>query len=200
MASHGSKATQGSILLDDLKHIQEFLATQKRTVKKDAFKKMLDNQLKAWVSRIGDINITPLEAAEMGELLASGPWLDHHQEALSEALATKMEGAALGKGASSRRPMQTLTCFGAYLAESDLKHLSDPEVHNVNKIQRLVAKCVALGLHLPKETTTKQIIKTAIDCASVLSFSCLKKCMFTLWANDVSCETSIVNFTLVVLL
>ena len=126
---------------------------------------MLDNQVKAWVTRINKMNIKPEEAARVGELLGEGPWLDQRHEVLSEALASKMDGAAAGNQARARRPLQTLTCFAAYLTESDCQILSDPDVRNVNKVQRLVAKCVKLGLHLPRETTTKQIIKTAIDCA-----------------------------------
>ncbi|CAK8991173.1 unnamed protein product [Durusdinium trenchii] len=164
MASSGSKATKGDMFIDDLTHIQSFLSTQKRTVKKEAFKKMLDNQVGSWVARINNTNIQPAEAATIGELLGEGPWFDEHHELLSDALASKMAGAASGDSSTQRRPLQTLNCFASYLTESDLKLLSDPEVHNVNKVQKLVAKCVALGLHLPKETTTKQIIKTAIDC------------------------------------
>ena len=165
MASSGSKATKGDMFIDDLTHIQSFLSTQKRTVKKEAFKKMLDNQVGSWVARINNTNIQPAEAATIGELLGEGPWFDEHHELLSDALASKMAGAASGDSSTQRRPLQTLNSFASYLTESDLKLLSDPEVHNVNKVQKLVAKCVALGLHLPKETTTKQIIKTAIDCA-----------------------------------
>ena len=146
MAASGSNATPGKLLIQDLENIQSFLGTQKRAVKQEQFTKMLDNQVKAWVTRINEMNIKPEEAARVGELLGEG-------------------GAAAGNQARARRPLQTLTCFAAYLTESDCQILSDPDVHNVNKVQRLVAKCVKLGLHLPRETTTKQIIKTAIDCA-----------------------------------
>lgn len=165
MAASGSSDTQGEVFIQDLENIQSFLATQKRTVKKESFKKMLDNQVKAWVTRIQEITILPHEAKRVGELLGEGPWHDEHHEQLAEALGSKMDQAAGGGQAKVRRPLQTLTCFAAYLTEGDCKVLSDPDVHNVNKIQRLVAKCVKMGLHLPKETTTKQIIKTAIDCA-----------------------------------
>ena len=165
MAASGSSDTQGEVFIQDLENIQRFLATQKRTVKKESFKKMLDNQVKAWVTRIQEITILPHEAKRVGELLGEGPWHDEHHEQLAEALGSKMDQAAGGGQAKVRRPLQTLTCFAAYLTEGDCQVLSDSDVHNVNKIQRLVAKCVKMGLHLPKETTTKQIIKTAIDCA-----------------------------------
>lgn len=168
-AAASSKATPGQVLIDDLKHIQEFLNTQKRTAKREAFQTMLDNQVKSWVMRINDISILPEEAAAVSDLLSQGPWKDEHREQFSQALASKMECAAAGQSSAAvRRPLQSMNCFASYLTDSDVRYLSDPEVHNVNKVQRLVAKCVALGLHLPKESATKQIIKTGIDCASFL--------------------------------
>ena len=185
MAASGSNATPGKLLIQDLENIQSFLGTQKRVVKQEQFTKMLDNQVKAWVTRINEMNIKPEEAARVGELLSEGPWLDQHHEVLSEALASKMDGAAAGNQARARRPLHTLTCFAAYLTESDCQILSDPDVHNVNKVQRLVAKCVKLGLHLPRETTNDHHQADHQD-RDRLRLGCVATCIKCLWRRDSS--------------
>ena len=104
MPSSSSGTTQGQHLIDDLKHIQTFLQTQKRSLKKNAFNKMLDNQAKAWGARISEAKIKPSEAADMGELLASGPWREDQQEALSVALAESVGGT----GSTPHKPCNAL--------------------------------------------------------------------------------------------
>lgn len=173
MASSGSRASTGQLAIDDLRHIHGFLDSQKRALSNQSFTRMLENQLAVWTTRVEQTFFSPEEATEMVDLLAEGPWTVAQREALSMALGEKMESTAAGAGKKPRRDMQTLKCFGAYLTDKDVEVLSDPEIHNVNKMSMLVDKCVAMGLHLPKENTSKQIVKTAIDCAPVQQ-TCIK--------------------------
>lgn len=166
MASSGSRATHGQVAIDDLRHIHDFLASQKNTLSAGAFASQLENQKNVWATRVEQTWFTAEEATEMVTLIGSGPWTPEQQEALSEKLGEKMSATAAGAHKKPRRDTQTLRCFAAYLTDSDVEKLSDPEVHNVNKIRVLVDKCVTMGLRLPKETTTQQIVKTAIDCTS----------------------------------
>ena len=164
MASSGSKATAGEVLCDDLRHIQGYLTGQKKRISQDKFEKLMSNQMAAWIKRIEETELSPQEAVAVGELLSEGPWLDEHHESFATAMSLKMEGLAAGKRKVSKRPSQELAVFANYLTEKDVLFLSDPDEHNINKVQRLVDKCFDLGLHLPSENCIKGIIKTAIDC------------------------------------
>ena len=158
MASSGSKATAGEVLCDDLRHIQGYLTGQKKRISRDKFEKLMSNQMAAWIKRIEETELSPQEAAAVGELLSEGPWLDEHHESFATAMALKMEGLAAGKRKGSKRPSQELAVFANYLTEKDVLFLSDQDEHNINKVQRLVDRCFDLGLHLPSENCIKGII------------------------------------------
>ena len=146
-------------LVKDVGHINGFLASQKGN---PTFESMLANQAKVMLARLASAQLTAEQATELSKAFQEGPWSQTQMEQFGEALALQLHSGGVPK---SRRPNQTMTCFGSYLTDGDIAVLQDASTHNLEKLQRLAERCFVIGLHLPTEKTTKHIIKTAIDCA-----------------------------------
>ena len=152
-------------LCDDLKHIQEFLTAQRDRVEGAAWKRIAENQANALASRIRNSAMAPEECSRLTTTLSAGPWHEDHFLVISEAIAQKLAGTQNASNHTGRRANQGCDCFATYLSHEDVAMLQG-EAHRTLKIQRVVAKMVDIGLHLPSEQAMKLITKTVADCAS----------------------------------
>lgn len=119
-------------------------------------------QVEIFVKRFGNTKLTPADCTSLSEQIGNGPWSPEQKEFLAQGLASAMTHNEAG--GSKRRPNQTMKSFVKFLTDSDLDALSDSELHPIQKVKRVVDRCLALGLHLPSESTIKHIVKTAMDC------------------------------------
>ena len=87
------------------------------------------------------------------ELTASGPWNDSQRESISEA-------CKLPAGRRRSRPNQTCKSFTGYFSEHDV-HAMKLDAGWGEKLDRLAARCVRVGLHLPSEQTVKEILRAS---------------------------------------
>ena len=92
------------------------------------------------------------------ELTASGPWNDSQRESISEALSE--QACKLPAGRRRSRPNQTRKSFTGYFSEQDA-HAMKSDAGWGEKLDRLAARCVRVGLHLPSEQTVKEILRAS---------------------------------------
>ena len=110
-------------------------------------------QVEIFVNRFGNTKLTPADCTSLSEQIGNGPWSPEQKEFLAQGLASAMTHNEAG--GSKRRPNQTMKSFVKFLTDSDLDALSDSELHPIQKVKRIVDRCLALGLHLPSESTIK---------------------------------------------
>lgn len=119
-------------------------------------------QVEILLTRFSNTMLTPADCTSLSEQIGKGPWSTEQKESLAQGLAGAMtHSEACG---SKRRPNQTMKSFVKFLTDNDLDALADSELHPVQKVKRIVERCLVLGLHLPSESTSKHIVKTAMDC------------------------------------
>ena len=167
MSAQSAGSTDGSQMLSDLHGVQGFLQQQKRLISDAAtFDKMIDNQVKVWMNRLRSCKITAIEATQLSEALASGPWKPDQLETFGKVLCEQMEDHVESMGSKgNKRPSQVIKAFAAYFTTSDMEILADSKKHNNTKLELLADKCVHMGLHLPTEKTATHIVKSAVDCS-----------------------------------
>ena len=155
-------STVGEQLLHDMKALDELLGAQQKIASKSSFETMLTNQFRFMMGKLDHVagQVSLAEAAAISNALATSLWTVQQREALAEKVSSC---TTLGSNKKGRRPLQTLTAFSCYLTASDKKLLAS-DAHSMVKMEGVVARCVALGLHLPSEPTVAGIVATMIDC------------------------------------
>ncbi|CAJ1406419.1 unnamed protein product [Effrenium voratum] len=128
--------SRGGEFVKDMVHMHSFLAAQKRILSAECFTNMLEAQAMSFGKRLDTLS----GSISCGHCL-------HRSAAQTPA----------------RRPLQCLHGFANYLTEAEIGILQDQTTHDSVKLQCLVNRCVALGLHLPAEGTVKHIIASACD-------------------------------------
>ena len=81
----------------------------------------------------------------------------------AECFTNMLEAQAMSFGKRLDTLSGSLHGFANYLTEAEIGILQDQTTHDSVKLQCLVNRCVALGLHLPAEGTVKHIIASACD-------------------------------------
>ena len=153
MASHEQKVAE------HVRGIQQFLATQKGLLDKSKWGDLVQKQCESIVERIGSHSMSIDGMNALLELTASGPWNDSQRESISEALSE--QACKLPAGRRRSRPNQTCKSFTGYFSEQDV-HAMKSDAHGWGeKLDRLAARCVRVGLHLPSEQTVKEILRAS---------------------------------------
>ena len=143
-----------------LEGLSSFLTHQKAIMNSNDMNTLLNNQAKQVATKIkctGKIGVA--DAQRMSEIIKAGPWNQNDQELMAAALASVV---GTDEPTRSRRPNQVLKGFVNYLTTKELEHMKNPETHNAVKVQTLVGRCLAIGLHLPSETTISHVIAAGI--------------------------------------
>ena len=155
-------STVGEQLLHDMKALDDLLGAQQKVASKSSFETMLTNQFQFMMGKLDHLagQVSLAEAAAISNALATSLWTVPQREALVEKVSSC---TTLGSNKKARRPLQTLTAFSCYLTASD-KTLLASDAHSIVKLEGVVARCMALGLHLPSEPTVAGIVATMIEC------------------------------------
>ena len=179
MSHKSAGSSEGSQMLSDLDGIQRFLERQKQLISDAAtFDKMVDNQVKVWMNRLRSCKITAIEATQLSEALANGPWKKDQLDTFGKVLCEQMEEHVELKGnKGNKRPSQVVKAFAAYFTANDMELMADSKKHNNTKLELLADKCVNLGLHLPTEKVATHIVKSAVDCSLDEVYHSLHACM-----------------------
>lgn len=156
--------SRGGEFVKDMVHMHSFLAAQKRILSAECFTNMLEAQAMSFSKRLDTLSgsISTEEAAAIASTVAEGPWSPIQQQMLGNKLSGSLAGGSAAQ-TPARRPPQCLHGFANYLTEAEIGILQDQTTHDSVKLQCLVNRCVALGLHLPAEGTVKHIIASACD-------------------------------------
>ena len=153
MASHEQKVAE------HVRGIQQFLATQKGLLDKSKWGDLVQKQCESIVERIGSHSMSIDGMNALLELTASGPWNDSQRESISEALSE--QACKLPAGRRRSRPNQTCKSFTGYFSEQDVRAMKSDAHGWGEKLDRLAARCVRVGLHLPSEQTVKEILRAS---------------------------------------
>ena len=149
-----------SEMVKSLEKLSSFLTQQKAIMNSKDMDTLLSNQARQVVTKIkciGKLDVS--EAQRMSEIINAGPWNQGDQELLATALANAV---GTDEPKRSRRPNQVLKGFINYITPKELERIKNAETHNAVKVQTLVGRCLAIGLHLPSETTVSHVIGTGI--------------------------------------
>ena len=149
-----------SEMVKSLEKLSSFLTQQKAIMNSNDMDTLLSNQARQVATKIkciGKLDVS--EAQRMSEIINAGPWNQGDQELMATALANAV---GTDEPKRSRRPNQVLKGFINYLTPKELEHIKNAETHNAVKVQTLVGRCLAIGLHLPSETTVSHVIGTGI--------------------------------------
>ena len=138
-------STVGEQLLHDMKALDELLGAQQKIASKSSFETMLTNQFRFMMAKLDHVagQVSIGEAAAISNALATSLWTVQQREALAEKVSSC---TTLGSNKKGRRPLQT------------------SDAHSMVKMEGVVTRCMALGLHLPSEPTVAGIVATMIDC------------------------------------
>lgn len=155
-------STVGEQLLTDMKALDELLGAQQKVASKSSFEAMLKNQFQFMMGKLDHVagQVSLSEAAAISNALTTSFWSAEQREALAEKVSSC---TTLSSNRKARRPLQTLTAFSCYMTSSDKKLLAS-DAHCMIKVEGIVARCMALGLHLPSEPTVAHIVATMIEC------------------------------------
>lgn len=155
-------STVGEQLLTDMKALDELLGAQRKVASKSSFEAMLKNQFQFMMGKLDHVagQVSLSEAAAISNALTTSFWSAEQREALAEKVSSC---TTLSSNRKARRPLQTLTAFSCYMTSSDKKLLAS-DAHCMIKVEGIVARCMALGLHLPSEPTVAHIAATMIEC------------------------------------
>eukprot|EP00435_Cladocopium_sp_Y103_P012008 s2798_g3.t1 len=152
-------ATAESRALDELRQIQEFLASQQGLIGADA----VNQQALAWQNRLSALSMTAAVGRQFADLIRTGPWTNAQQTQLGTAVNSSVLRASAGAPQGHRRQLQEALDFIKYFSEKDLEVLSDNQVSTHQKLDQIVTRLIRLKLHLPSEPTTRHILAVAMS-------------------------------------
>eukprot|EP00439_Symbiodinium_sp_Y106_P078557 s52_g17.t1 len=149
-------------LLSDLKHLGNFLDTQRSVVSPDLWESMLRSHMDTWQNRLDALsNMSPEEAAELAQAVAASPFPDQAKSELSEHLSKALNRLSKTKG-KKKVENQEIPHFINYLSRSDRLVLGDATLTALEKIDQLVSRCVKLGLLWPSEESVGHVISAGV--------------------------------------
>ena len=149
-------------LLSDLKHLGNFLDTQRSVVSPDLWESMLRSHMDTWQNRLDALsNMSPEEAAELAQAVAASPFPDQAKSELLEHLSKALNRLSKTKG-KKKVENQEIPHFINYLSRSDRLVLGDATLTALEKIDQLVSRCVKLGLLWPSEESVGHVISAGV--------------------------------------
>ena len=157
-------ATAGAKLLKALGETQEYLSGQKRLVDDTSFAPIVEQQSVVWGKQLSEQALPAVEARQISDLLAGGPWTSAQKATLAQKLN---EGVSRGMSmAPSRRENQKVQSFEHYFSEKDLEVLKNASQSVAMKCDQIASRLFRLGLHLPSEQTLRCVLQTAVACGA----------------------------------
>ena len=152
--------TSAELVGGELGEVQKYLVVQKGCLG-DNFEPVRSQQAANWKLRLASISgLAAAEAGTLVSLIGTGPWTDEEKLQLSSAVNQSLL-ASSGVSGSRRRPNQNLDDIGPYLTAGDLGMLADGSAASLSKLDVLAQRMTNLGLHLPTESTYRNVLAVA---------------------------------------
>ena len=147
-------------LMSDLKHLGNFLQMQKANVSAELWESMVKSHVDTWKHRLDALSsMSPEEATEMAQLVATSPFSDTCKQDISGCLSQKLNELSKKK---AKQENQQISEFHHFLSRGDRLVLADASKTSTEKIEQLVSRCVKLGLLWPSEESVGSIISAGV--------------------------------------
>ena len=147
-----------SALLDEVKHIHDFITAQSSVLGGDAG--IMNGQAHSLIDKVKKLQCVDHQlATSLTQLIGCGPWSKEHKESILTVIAAKVGSVTTQVKACSgrRRANQVLNCIQNYCTIADLDVLKGSSTDMI-KLTTLVERCLSIGLDIPTERTVQHLV------------------------------------------